>query len=285
MFPILPAALVLLASLGAPQSKVEGKLKVNDNETALTHGLALLYDNQDEGGEAPELRLLFTDREVSALELEAPDLFAFHTLAQDGKLQGVGLNFDPKEDPREVQGTVYFTPADSMTSLPSLSMSGEEAGFKALKITAERISGQAEYESTDSEFSADDESFSYLVNFDLPILKCSPVKEKLTGPDAAKSPQAAVFLAFEKAVRDGDLETAKKLATASKFAELEMAMEQFGKEAFLAQVKMFIPEPATREAQIERVIVREKRATLVAKEEGSKTIVPLVREGEAWKVD
>lgn len=277
-------AIFALAALAAAETKVDGKLTVNGKDIPIKHVYAVMYDNAEGLEDAPELRLLFADREIDPANIETPVTFNLDVLARKGNLQGIFLRFDPKAEPRGVHGAILFTPPDERTSMPFFSLSGAEAGFTELTTTAERVSGTAVYETEESS-SSDMPKYSYSITFDAPISKGRPVKEKLTGAGAAKSPLAKILIGYEQALRQGDFDTAKDLATKQKFDELQAYIEQAGKEAFLEQVKQFIPDAAVREGQIKTIIVRETFATVIAEEEGSKTIMHLVKMGDAWKVN
>ena len=281
----LVTSLVLSMALTAPEStRVSGALNLNDTAVPLTHACALLYDNEDSRDGPPVLRLLFTDREIPVSELDKSQLFDLYSMAREGALQGVSVEFDPALSPREVIATIYHQPEDEYLSMPSLSKSGGDAGFEGLVVSEDRVSGRAFHEAFTS-FSTDTESFSYDITFDVPIVKGAPLKEKLLGAAASKSPLAKVYLDFEAAMREGDLSAARKFATPTRMALMEEMKEHFGEEAFLQQVKEFIPETKVREKQIDRLVVREDRAILSAREEGGVMSIPLKKIDGQWLVD
>ena len=86
-------------------------------------------------------------------------------------------------------------------------------------------------------------------------------------------------------MREGDLSAARKFATPTRMALMEEMKEHFGEEAFLQQVKEFIPETKVREKQIDRLVVREDRAILSAREEGGVMSIPLKKIDGQWLVD
>jgi hypothetical protein len=45
-----------------------------------------------------------------------------------------------------------------------------------------------------------------------------------------------------------------------------------------------VPPTATREKQIERVVVRDNRATVIYKEGGARGFTMLMNEGGVWKI-
>lgn len=279
---------VLLATallIPAAEPSADGTLTVNGNDIAINHVYALYHD--DEEGvllEGPELRILFTDREVDPEVLQEPALFGLQKLARAGKLQGLVVTFDPNEEDRTYHGTVFYTPADPQASMPFFSSSGEDAVFTALQLTDDSVAGSAVDESVDNGFFEDMPKYRFAITFSTPIAKMPPISEKLVGAEAANSAQAKVVLDLEAAIVAGDMETAKKLAP-ERMIEMEAAMEAYGKDEFLAQIKEMIPDRATRQKQITGVTVRGKRAIVMIQEDNGTMSMNLIKDGDGWRVE
>ncbi|MBI4559100.1 MAG: hypothetical protein HY706_16065 [Candidatus Hydrogenedentes bacterium] len=276
-------ATVIAFSMLAAESK--GTLKVGDETIPLTHVYALQRDNEEGALDAPELRLLFADREIALTLLEPPVLSRLDAMAREKKLQGVLLRFDPKQSPREVHGTVYHAPANPQESMAFFTLSGEEAGFKSLEVNEGKISGDAVYEEGEAGSESDVPKFSYRVTFTAPVQKPTPLSASLKGAEAVKSPQAQAYLAYQDAVRKVDFQAAKASSTAEKFKALEEFVQLVGKDAFAEQAKQFVPERAIQEKRITGVYVRGTNATLIVKDETGMQIVTLVEDGGTWKAD
>ena len=274
----------LLLSFWAAPGTVEGSLTVNGTDIKISHVYSLYHDDEDKVLlDGPETRDVFTDREIDPSLLELPSLFNLQAMARDGKLQGVILNFDPKEEPITLHGTLLHVPADPTASMPFFSLSGTEYG--EIKVSKDSVEGRAKYASEVSSTFPDMPAFTYDFSFKCDVAKMPPVSEKLQGAAAAKSAQAKALLDFEHLVLSGDLDAARKLATSNRMAGLDEIIKQVGKDEFLGQAKQFIPDTATRAKQISLITVRGKRAVLNADEGNGVTTFQLVKEGDAWKVD
>jgi hypothetical protein len=186
--------------------------------------------------------------------------------------------------PESVHGTVLFPPADPRSSLPFFTKSGSGAGFSRFQLGDNRVVGEAEMQADRDPFFKDTAVYAYRVSFSAPVFHDRKVTATLKGKAARESAPARAFLAFEQALREGDLAKARAAVTAARWQELEVYLAQVGEAQFKAQAREMAPPTATRQKQIERVVVREDRATVIYKEPGSTGFQSLVREGEVWKV-
>ncbi len=281
---LLLVALCPAAVLALDPGTASGELTVNGQRVALTHAYALRQDNAEGLMEGPELRLLFTDREVSPEVLAGPVLGEVDRLAREGAARGVLLRVAADRRPESVNGTVLFPPDDPQASLPFFSKSGAGAGFSRFQLGDNRVVGEAEMQSDRDPFFKDMAVYEYRVSFSAPIFQDRKVTATLKGKEARESAPARAFLAFEKALREGDLAKARAAVTPARWKELEVYLAQVGEAQFKAQAREMAPPTATRQKQIDRVVVREDRATVIYKEPGATGFQSLVREGEVWKV-
>ncbi|MBI2421984.1 MAG: hypothetical protein HYV27_04065 [Candidatus Hydrogenedentes bacterium] len=247
----------------------------------MTHVCALLFDHEEGVNETPEYRILLSDREISPTLIQAPVLHELDALARAGKLQGVLLRLNRDSESNDIYGTVLFPPANPYESLQFFTVSGlEEFNVKADDQTA---SGEVAYTPTSID-SDESGTFSFKATFKTALSPCPPVSEKLEGPAALASAPVKALFVFQEKLRSGDLEGAAAQATAGKMKEIQTFVDQAGKEAFLEQVKQFVPDTETLTQQIRKVFVRGASATVIAEDQGTNYLF-LVKEGEAWKVN
>lgn len=270
---------------GEATPEVTGTLEVNGDKIPVKQVYALQHDNEEGLLDGPELRLLLVDREVNPDLLGGLILSALDDMARAKQVRGLIIRFDPKKDPREVHETLLVAPESAQATLPFMTSSGSETSIKKLEIKDGKVSGVVESKSADDSIFPDMPKYSYHLTFTAPIRSTPPITAKLKGAEALASPQAKLVLAFEKAVRDGDFDAARKLAVDSRMHELDQMVQQVGKAAFLEQAKQMIPENAVHAKQLTDVVVRGKHGFVIFKEEGSRTPVPVIESGGTWKVE
>jgi hypothetical protein len=114
--------------------------------------------------------------------------------------------------------------------------------------------------------------------------------QTITGAQAQKSPQAEAFLAYEKALIAGGLDTASPHMTPEKLDEMKGMVKQYGEDSF----KQFLnqmrggAQGEARRKQIEKVETKGEHAVLKMRERPSDaavSVVPLARTKDGWKVD
>ena len=277
---ILPAVLLPGPSAAIDPGTAKGMLTTARGEVALTHAFAMEHQNEEGMGDGPELRVLLADREVPQALLSGPVLGALDARVRAGGLRGVLLRLDPKRlVAGPVRGTLLEAPADPQQSLLFFTLSGD-AGLDDLKVDATRVTGRARHPMTDGPGG----DFGYDVAFSAPRFT-DVVTTRLTGAKAAGSEPAKALLAWERAVRAGDLAAAKALASPAKMGPLEAFVAAVGAEAFRREVATGIPDQKTRERQIREVIVRGDRASVVFQEKGGRGVAVLVRQDGVWQVE
>jgi len=112
--------------------------------------------------------------------------------------------------------------------------------------------------------------------------------ETLTGAAAQASPQADVFLDYEKAMVAGGIDAAKVWMTPAKVEELNGMVAAFGPagfEQFRGRMRAGAQGPARRK-QIEKVTVDGDHAVLEARDDKTTmTEMHLTRTKDGWKID
>ena len=114
--------------------------------------------------------------------------------------------------------------------------------------------------------------------------------QTLTGAQAQKSPQAEVFLEFEKALIAGGIDAASAHMTPQKLDSMKGELKQYGEAAY----KQFIeqmrsgPQGEARRKLIAKVDVKGEFAELEVRDRPSDvavSVVFLARTKDGWKVD
>jgi hypothetical protein len=282
----LLAAIVVVpaVALALDPGTARGELTVDGQKIPLTHAYALRQDNAEGLMDGPELRLLLSDRELSSELLAGPVLGGLDQLARQGAVRGVLMRVTADRPPESVHGTVLYAPRDPRMSLPFFTKSGEGGGFRRFALGDKRVTGEVEEEPAAQSAFADVPLYGYRASFSAPIFEDRPVTAILKGKEARESPHARAFLAFEKALREGDLEKVRASITPGRWQETEQYVAQAGEAQFKAQTRQMVPPTATRERQIERVVVRGDRATVIYNEAGAKGFASVVNDGGRWKV-
>lgn len=261
-----------------------GELIVDGDTVALTHSYALRQDDAEGLMDGPELRILLSDRELSTDLLAGPVLGELDQLARQGGVKGVLLRVDADRRPESVHGTILHAPTDQRASLPFFTRSGGGAGFRRFELGDKRVVGEVEEQPNALPSFGDTPGFGYRASFSAPIFEDRKVTAMLKGRAARDSAPAKAFLAFEKRLREGDLVKIRAVVPPARWRETEQHVAQVGEAQFKAQVRERVPPTTTRERQIERVVVRGDRATVIYEEAGAKRFEFLVKDGAAWKI-
>ena len=110
----------------------------------------------------------------------------------------------------------------------------------------------------------------------------------LIGAQAQKSPQADVFLAYEKALLWQGIDAAGAHMTVERLANMKAQLKQFGEDGFKqmqAERRKSTPQGEARRKQIEKVVVDGDSAVLEVRN-GPNDVdqVPLAKTKDGWKV-
>ncbi len=280
-------AFLLIAggAFGEAAGEAKGILEINGAKVTINHVYAMQHNNEEGFLDSAELRILLCDREVDPAPLGELILAELDSMARQKKIRGLILKLDPAKEPREVYGTVLEAPASEQTSLPFFTQSGDGTSIKKLEIKDGVVSGELEETPSEDNFFEDMAKYGYKISFSAPIRANAPVTAHLKGEEAAKSPQAQAVMAYEKACREGRLDEAAKLATPAKYQELKKAYDMMGRDVFLQQMALFIPENADSQSQVTDVVVRGNKAIVITREKDGRTSASLISEGGVWKAN
>lgn len=278
---MLASLLLPVRAMAIDPGTANGTLTTARGEVALAHSYAMEHRNEEGVADGSELRILLTDREVDEMLLSGPLLTALERQVREQGLRGLLLRLDPKRlAAAPVHGMLLEAPADPRQTLRFFTLSGGSAGLEGLRVDPTRVTARAHHARA-VEAPGD---FGYDVSFSAPRFT-DVVSERLTGAKAVASAPVKALLAWERAVRGGDLEAARALATPQQMARLEAYRAAVGPEAFRKEVGAGMPEQRQRERQIKEVIVRGGRASVVVQEKGGRSVSVLVNEDGKWRVD
>ncbi len=262
---------------------VQGTLKINDETIELKEAYAHFHDNAEGLLERPkEIRIVVADRKVPQESLRGIAFLPVTTLAREGKVRGLLLQFDPGDQSKMVV-TVLRTPSRQGASLMTISRvdTGQKL-FKKLIVSKTRIDGETEYAEKGSPGSNDIPGISYTVKFSAPLFNELPVTADLKGKAAQDSPQAKVLREKIKALKKGDFDAVKRLSTERANRRTDLLLSRMGAD----QAKMFAQEAAKEDEgslkNIKRVVVRTSSAVMIfSKNEWCNFAL----EGGQWKSD
>lgn len=283
-FHVAPAGLVTLGGSTQDPGFAKGTLKVDGQVISLTHAYAWQYDNEEGLLDAPELRILLTDREVSPSLLSGAYLVHLDMSAREGKVRGLLLTVDPGHPSQSLHGTLLYPPTKPQGSLHFFSISNTEGVFEKFDLGKDRVAGEVRYrEKGDPDVGF--RPFEYAVSFSAPLLRDEPITAKLTGRPALESPPVQALLAYERALLAGDLEAARRRSSPEGFKQTEALMAQVGKDTFLEMMRQEIPDSATRQRQIRQVFVRGLRALVIFQMGEMKGAQMMVQVNGVWLVE
>lgn len=277
-------AAIPAAALALDPGTASGDLTVDGQKVPLTHAYALRQDNAEGLMDGAELRLLLADREVAPDLLAGAMLGGLDQLARQDGIRGVLLRMTADRRPETVHGTILYPPRDPQMSLPFFTQTGKGGTFKRFELGDKRVVGEVEGALDTQGAFGGAAAYGYRASFSAPIFEDLPVTADLKGKSARESAPARAFLDFEKILRAGDLEKLRAALTPARWRETQAHLAQIGEAQFKAMTREMVPPTATRERQIERVIVRGDRATVIYRESGAKGFSSLVKDGGGWKV-
>ena len=274
---LLPAVSVLAIDPGV----ASGRLSAGETTVELKHAAVMRHGNEEGNLERAEFRILLTDRELPESILSGPFMQSLERLARQGNVRGILLRLDMKKLTRgPVQGTLLLPPRDSRVSLPTFTIIEKGGGFERFEMGNNRVLGLVRWKFAQGPLPP----VEYNVSFSAPLFQ-DEVTARLYGRRAFQSPQAQALLAFEEALRGGNLEAARGFCTGERFAELVAMRDGGGERAFLEEIRTGIPDREVRRKQVRAVYVRGPIATIVLDTGREKTFRAMVNKEGAWKVD
>lgn len=223
-----------------------GRYKDDEVDVAFSHAIALELDNTEGLLDTPrEMRVLLSDRELPVAVLYGQSFPPVWTMAQEGKVRGLLLKFDPA-DRTSVVVTVLAKPEPGY-SLGTLSMSNSEGLWARLDAGPTRVTG---------EFKAD-ASEKVQLRFSAPVFT-NPVEADLKGPAAWASEPVKVLIARAEAMMKGDIATAASLSTETSAARLNDIPPEF-KTMMVKE----LPKLVARLKATKRVVIRRETAVVM----------------------
>lgn len=224
-------------------------------------------------GQAEALWIYLTDAEVPAAA--AKDPMQPPKLAREGRFRGVKFVINPtKTDLSKLEADIYAGEGSTVTG------SGF-SGWQHLRVGDKRVVGKVKYAERDGDWSLDAE-------FSAPVFGSSGNLQTLSGAQAQKSPQAEVFLAYEKAFFSQGTDAASAYMTPERLDVLRDYIKQRGVEAVKKELEAtgkVVPQGEARRKQIESVVVDGDNAVL--KVRSKPTWVQefrLVKIKDGWKI-
>lgn len=245
---ILATALALAAgpAWAIDAGTATGRYKDDDVDVTFSHAVALELDNTEGLLDSPrEMRVLLADRELPASVLYGQSFPPVWRLAQEGKVQGLLLTFDPTRRETLVV-TVLATPEPGY-SLANLTLSNSEGLWSRLEVGATRVVGELK----------PDASEKAQLRFSAPVFT-NPVEADLKGPAAAASEPVKVLLARAEAIARGDMAAAAALSTEASGARLADTPPEFRK-----MVAKELPKLIARLKATKRVVIRRETAVVM----------------------
>ena len=277
---------VLLISSQAAQAidtgTLSGTLRIGDEVVELKEVYAHFHDNAEGLLDRPkEMRIVLSDRPIPQESLRGIAFLPVTKLAREGKVVGLLLQFDPKDQHRMVV-TLLRKPSQPGKSLMTLSLIDTEQNlFKKLKISETRVEGEIDYAETHKADSEGLPSLSFSATFSAPRFHEMPVTADLKGKAAQSSPQVKILREKAKALGKGDFAAVSKLTSEAANRRNEVIMEQMGDQIAAISKEAAVDLEKSLKT-IQRVIVRGDRAVVIFANKGWTNFV---KEGGQWKSD
>jgi hypothetical protein len=261
---------------------LSGMLRIGDEVVELKEVYAHFHDNAEGLLDRPkEMRIVLSDRPIPQESLRGIAFLPVTRLAREGKVVGLLLQFDPKDQHRMVV-TLLRNPSQPGKSLMTLSLIDTEQNlFKKLKISETRVEGEIDYAETHKADSEGLPSLSYSVIFSAPRFHEMPVTADLKGKAAQSSPQVKILREKAKALGKGDFAAVSKLTSEAANRRNEAIMEQMGDQIAAISKEAAVDLEKSLKT-IQRAIVRGDRAVVIFANKGWTNFV---KEGGQWKSD
>lgn len=263
--------------------RVQGNLTINNETIELKEAYAHFHDNAEGLLDRPkEIRIVLADRRIPQESLRGIAFLPVTTLAKEGNVRGLLLQFDPGDQSKMVV-TILRTPSRQGASLTTISRvdTGQKL-FKNLAISKTRVGGETEYAEKGSPGSESFPGISYSVKFSAPLFNELPVTADLKGKAAQDSPQAKVLREKINALKKGDFDAVKRLSTQRANRRTDLLLTQMGAD----QAKIFAKEAAKEEEQslksIKRIVVRGSTAVMIFSKNAWSSFA---QEDGQWKSD
>ncbi len=262
--------------------RVQGTLVINNETIELKEAYAQFHDNAEGLLDRPkEIRIVLADRKVPQESLRGIAFLPVTTLAKEGKVRGLLLQFDPADQSKMVV-TILRKPSRQGMSLTTLSRSDSgKKLFKNLAVSKTRVSGETEYTEKGA---GNDEipTISFSVKFSAPLFNELPVTADLKGKAAQDSPQAKVLKEKINALKKGDFDAVKRLSTERSNARTDLLLARMSADEAKAFAQEAAKDMEDSLKNIKRVVVRGGTAVIIFSGNQWSTFA---EEGGRWKSD
>jgi len=275
---------IVSTALAIDAGTVNGTVKVGKQKVELKYCYSHQYNNEEGMLEAPELRILMTDREVKQELLAGYDApIKIDGLVRQEKIRGVLLRLDPKKPAAGMSGTILLKPKDPQASLIFFTSRGNNE-LKDIKVGNNRVGGKVDYKSDGQGFFKDIPSFEFSASFSAPLFHDEPITSVLIGSKAVKSAPAKALIGYYTALSNGEFDVARNKATDESWSEFEAKKTQIGEKEFKKMLKE-MTNPSELERQINKVFIRGSHAVVMIQDAGGKSAQSMVRIKDEWKID
>ena len=242
---------------------VKGQLTYEGKVYTLKHVYAWQPYAQTE-----ELWVYLTDAELPAAA--AQSMGKANQLANENRFRGLQLRINPVQPNLKSINAVIYT----LGSRPTVGISGTEPRWQRLLVSNNRVVGNLQYKSRD---------WSLEAEFSAPVFGSTGKMQTLSGAQAQKSPQAEVFLAYEKALLWQGIDAAGAYMTPEKLAEMKADIKQMGADGFKefqTKRRESTPQGDARRIRIEKLVVDGDYAVLETETDEAR----LVKTKDGWKI-
>ena len=285
---------VSMSATAIDPGTVKGKLTYDGTVYDLRHVYAWQPPAQTR-----ELLVYVTDEKLPAAATRNPsDPAELVDLQNDGRLHGVRLLINPAQPDLKSLELNGFAQNRRFKFVSA----GGSPKWKRLLVDGKRVVGTLQFAGVDMLGLA----WSLDVEFSAPVFgpggggqastatkapggaQTVAGSNTLTGEQARKSPQAEVFLAYEKALLWQGIDAAGAYMTAERLAGMKAQVKQFGEDGFKqmqAERRKSTPQGEARRKQIEKVVVDGDKAVLEARD-GPNSVdeVRLAKTKDGWKI-
>jgi hypothetical protein len=197
-------------------------------------------------------------------------------LARDKRFGGIKLIVHPVKPRLDDMRGVVYAPRDDRFSLDKFNFGPD---WQVLTISKRRVTGKAKTKWM---------SWTLEAEFSAPVEGSTGTVRRITGAEAQRSPQAEVFIAFEKALVGQGLDAAGAYMTSARLADTRARIQRSGEASFkefLDQRRANKPRGEARRKQIWRVDIDGNYAEVGAQTGPDiEDTAVLVRTKDGWKI-
>ena len=251
-----------------------GELRTGDTRVDLTCALALQYEDRAQlatlvGGRR-ELRLLVSAHAIDIAALDGPGRQRLRAALAEHPQTGVLLSVAPDAHGAVRDGELSLLPQAGLPTPVIHRLSGLQ-----LARSAQRVLGVLDFTSADG-------GLRVLARFSAPLFHDLAPGLDATGPAARSSPQVAVLVEHEQALRQGAFAHARRLATPA--LQRQLVDLELRDEADIEALVAGLSSPAARRRDVQRVVAMPPYAYLVTARADA-PLIALRQHAGRWLVD